>query len=47
MAVIKQANQELTAAVDAFRPINATCVGQMDNAIATCKSCVRSKCEAR
>ena len=47
MAVVKTANQELTAAVNAFIPINSTCVGLMENAINSCKSCVKAKCEAR
>jgi len=44
---IQQVNKQLTDAVNAFKPINATCDKLMNSAISKCGTCVESKCRAR
>jgi len=38
---------ELNAALQVFRPINASCVARLDQETKACVSCVETKCEAR
>ena len=44
---IQQVNKQLTDAVEAFKPINATCDKLLNAAITKCGNCVESKCKAR
>lgn len=45
--VVEKLNSDLTSTIEAFKPINASCIQKLDSAISSCSSCVKSKCEAR
>lgn len=47
MGVVEKLNTDLTNAIEAFKPINASCISKLDGAISTCTNCVKTKCEAR
>ena len=44
---IQLANAKLEEAVEAFKPVNASCMTKFDSAVASCRTCVENKCKAR
>lgn len=46
-ADVQKADKALEEAIEAFRPVNVTCMKQYDQAVTACTTCVEQKCTAR